>query len=84
MTTDYTPMEVRSQREYVRCMEAGIGFASHADPDRPECRLWLYNLRDGSYAMDRVSAHDREQLLEVNGQDLGIEWIEALKRKGLR
>jgi hypothetical protein len=83
-------LEIASMREYGRCLARGIGFSSHTASDGVS-RLWLYDMKPRfpltgpRYIVDRVRIHNGQvvgrRLLEVpKTKDLGINWIDALRK----
>lgn len=70
--SSYITMDLRAQREYVRCHKMGVGFSAHEN-------YWYYNWPTHY----NVTEPDGPLVLKIlkSEEDLGIDWITKLKER---
>ena len=70
-------MSIRSQREYVKMIEAGNEFSAHGD-------YWFYHFKaDNRYEvrLPQTVFDEQETVLTVEGENLGLHWMDELRKR---
>jgi hypothetical protein len=69
--------DLEAQREYAECMAAGIGFSARPD-------MWLYRYETNTRLMYRACKPNRDIILEIDDENLGLDWMTELEQRARR